>query len=123
MNFEVSFAPTIKELDFIEEWLIEERNDSGEGFYCNWSIIKNFYNRKELAVLIVDGKAVGFACWRKTSELTGQINIFEIQPEFRNSGMGTFFTNKLLEYFLETNTYVIDLQCVPENSESFWRKF
>lgn len=123
MNLAVSFTPANSELVYIEEWLIEERNASGEGFHCNWSIVKNFYDRKELAVLIADGKAVGFACWRKTSELTGQINIFEIQPEFRSRGMGTFFTNKLLEYFLETNTYVIDLQCVPEISESFWRRF
>lgn len=123
MNLAISFNPTNRELDQIEKWLIEERATSGEGFYCNWSIIKNFYDRNELGVLLVDDQAVGFACWRKTSEFTGQINIFEIKPDLRNKGLGTYFTKQIQEHFFEKNTYVIDLQCVPENSEIFWRKF
>ncbi|HTM92375.1 MAG TPA: GNAT family N-acetyltransferase, partial [Flavisolibacter sp.] len=66
--------------------------------------------------------SVGFACWQKTSEFTGQVNIFEIKPDFRSKGIGTYFTNRLLEHLLEKNTYVVDLECMPEGSESFWRK-
>jgi hypothetical protein len=76
-----------------------------------------------LAVVFADSQAVGFACWRKTSEFTGQINIFEIKPEFRSQGVGTYFTIKLLKYLTEKNIYAIDLECMPESSESFWRKF
>jgi GNAT superfamily N-acetyltransferase len=123
MNCSISFTLTKQELDEIEKWLIEERDNTGDGFYCNWTIIENFYARKELAIISVNDHPVGFACWRKTSTFSGQINIFEIKPDFRGQGLGTYFTNKLLEYFVDKTMYALDVQCVPETSESFWRRF
>lgn len=122
MKYSISLDPITQHLEEIEKWLIAERDTNGEGFYCNWTIIKNFYARNELVVLLVDNKPVGFCCWRKTSNLSGQINIFEIRPDYRGKGLGLSFTNKLLAFFVSKNIYVVDLQCVPENSESFWRK-
>jgi len=122
MKYSVNFTPTDQQVDDIEQWLIEERDSSNEGFYCNWTIIKSFFKRGELAVLIVENNPVGFCCWQKTSELSGQINIFEIKPDFRGKGFGTQFTNELEKFFVSKNVCVIDLQCVPEESEGFWKK-
>lgn len=123
MNHSVSFTPSTEHIEEIEKWLIEEKASSGEGFYCNWSIIKNFFKREELAVLLVEDKPVGFCCWGTTSDFTGQINIFEIKPDSRGKGLGASFAKNLENLFISKNIYVIDLQCEPENSETFWRKF
>jgi ribosomal protein S18 acetylase RimI-like enzyme len=118
----ISFSPTQKNLEEIEKWLIEERDVYNEGFYVNWSLIIGFYSRNELAITIVNDKTVGFCCWRKTSEFSGQINIFEINRSFRRQGIGKLFLNELERYFLTKDILVIDLQCEPEASQHFWRK-
>lgn len=122
MKYSVTFTPTDQQVNEIEKWLIEERDSSNEGFYCNWTIIKSFFKRGELAVLIVENNPIGFCCWRKTSELSGQINIFEIKPDFRGKGLGTLFAKELEKLFVSKNVCVIDLQCVPAESEEFWKK-
>jgi ribosomal protein S18 acetylase RimI-like enzyme len=121
MNLTISHTPTQDQIEEIKAWLIEEQNNSGEGFYCNWSIIASFYKRWNFSVISTNNKTIGFACWRNTSDLSGQINIFEIHPDFRRRGVGLYFTEKLLSHFVEKNVYVIDLQCVPSTSEIFWR--
>lgn len=122
MNYAISFTPTTSHLQQIEKWLIDEKNNSGEGFYVNWSIINAFFNRKELAVLTVDNDAVGFCCWRTTSDFSGQFNILEIHPTYRGKGLGAWFNSELEKFFVSNNILVVDVQCVPETSEAFWRK-
>ncbi len=123
MTYSISFTPTQQHLDEIEKWLIEEQSATGDGFYCNWTIIKSFFKKNNFAVISSNNLPIGFACWRHTSTLSGQINIFEIKPDFRKQGAGTYFTDKLLDFLIAQNIYVVDLQCVPPESESFWRKF
>ena len=42
---------TKKYLAAVEKWLRTEREQTGEGFFCNWSVIANACKRKDLFVL------------------------------------------------------------------------
>lgn len=57
---ELVLNPTDTHLHQIEMWLIDERNQYNEGFYCNWNNITDHFNDKELFCLAENEKAIGF---------------------------------------------------------------
>lgn len=118
----VTFSPTREQLNEIEEWLIEEHETLKSGFYCNWRQIETYYNKGDFSALIVDERTAGFATWRMLSEVTGQILIVELRPEFRGNGQGIQLMNQVLSYLVSKGILVVDLQCEPIESEKFWRK-
>lgn len=60
-NYQISFSPTNKQLDEIEGWLKAERQKTGEGFYCNWNVIKHSFEKNRLLTISLNNKTVGFA--------------------------------------------------------------
>lgn len=122
-KFQVSFSPTGKQIDEIEKWLISERNKTGEGFYCNWEIIKASFQKNEIAIISHNNKSVGFAIWQFTSKITARIDIAEIKPRYRNKGFAREMIMQLLSFLKEKNICVVDLQCSPPNSEPVWKRF
>jgi hypothetical protein len=121
-NYCISDRPTKSQLVEIEKWLIEERKSTSEGFYCNWNSIKSCFESKNLVVFLSNDFPIGFACLRSNGELTAEISILEIKSNCRNQGLGDYFTKMLLDYLTKKNIYIAELQCAPEESESFWKK-
>jgi len=120
-TFRVSFSPTNKEVGEIEKWLIEEREKTGDGFYCNWDNIKTSFDKNELATISINNKTVGFATWRIKTDKTARIEIAEVKPTHRKKGIGKKLTTELLTFLKDKNIFVVDLQCSPETSEPFWK--
>ncbi|HNP98507.1 MAG TPA: GNAT family N-acetyltransferase [Bacteroidia bacterium] len=121
-KIQVSFSPTINQIDEIEKWLIAERKKTGEGFYCNWNIIKSLFQKNQLAAITHNKKAIGFATWSYTSDLTARIDIVEIKPTYRNKGIGRALIMRLFHFLKERNICVVGLQCSPSNSEVVWKR-
>lgn len=121
-NYQVTFSPTIEQLGEIETWLIAEQNKTGEGFYCNWNIIKSSYEKHELVTISNKAKTIGFATWWITSGKTAKIEIAEVKLSQRKKGVGKVLIAELLNYLKNKGIYVVDLQCVPESSEPVWKK-
>ncbi len=121
-KIQVSFSPTINQIDEIEKWLIAERKKTGEGFYCNWNIIKASFQNNQLGIITYNKKTIGFATWMLTSDLTARIDIAEIKPTYRNKGIGRVLIMQLLSFLKKRNICVIDLQCSPSNSEDVWKR-
>ena len=46
----------------------------------------------------------------------------EINPKYRNKGIGTYFFNQTASFFKEKGFLAINLYCAPEESENFWKK-
>ena len=120
--YEIFFLPTDKQVGEIEKWLIAESKKTGDGFYCNWTIIKSSFHKNELIVISFNNKTVGFATWRLTSEKTARIEIAEIKPKFRKKGIGKKLITELLIFLNDKNICVVDLQCSPENSAPIWKR-
>jgi hypothetical protein len=59
-QYSISFSPSKLQFKELEIWLIEEQNATGEGFNYNWSIIKNFFERNNLVVLLNNDLPNGF---------------------------------------------------------------
>jgi hypothetical protein len=119
--YKVTFSPSDKHVKEIEKWLKAERKNTGNGFYCNWEIIKSSFDKNELVTISLNNHTVGFATWLLTTNKTARIEIFEIKAKLRNKGIGKKLLFELLNCLEDKDVYVVDLQCAPSSSELFWK--
>lgn len=120
-NIEISLSPSLAQLCEIKEWLRQEDALTKEGFYCNWSLINMFFEKKCFAAISFANLTIGFITWRTTSQLTANIHILEINPNFRKKGYGKVLVKKVLSAMIKTGIYAVDLQAQPFSSSPFWK--
>jgi N-acetylglutamate synthase-like GNAT family acetyltransferase len=120
-DFELIISPTELDLECIKQWLIKEREETGEGFYCNWGSIEKGFKNKQIICINENNNPIGFVVWNRR-EIYTEIGILEIKPNFRKKGIGEIFINKITEYFKQNEILVIKLFCEPRESEEFWKK-
>lgn len=117
----LNFQPTKKHLNDIEKWLEKEWNKTHEGFYCNWNIIEESFEKGNLNVVTENSSAVGFVVYR-VYDLTAVIDIVEIRASYRKNGLAKMLINGTLEFLKSNGVLAVELFCSPENSEPFWKK-
>lgn len=120
MKYEFIATPRIGRLEQITGWLREENENCGCGFYCHITVIKKAFADKEVVCVTVKNVAIGFAVYTK-HRYTARIEIAEISPSYRGSGAGRFLIENCLQALAKRNVLVVDLECAPKNSESFWQ--
>lgn len=117
----ISFKPSKKAFSEIESWLITEYKKTKQGFYCNWNIIKEYYDEKKIATISVNNSAIGFLAWYET-DLVATIQICEIKPSERSKGYLKILFSEITSFFLKKNIIALSLECAPPSSEIVWRK-
>ena len=105
------------DLAAIDEWLRKERDETGDGFYCNWGIIVSSFEERELYVLRTDGYPVAFLSDQGTTH-----NIAEVHPEHRGKGYGKRLATHMIALSREHGLSVIEIDCAPSTSVPFWRR-
>ncbi len=113
----ISYSPTSEQLAQIESWLITEQVEHNEGFYCNWEEISNAFQENLMAVISKNGRAIGFAIWRFSSEQTATLSIIEIKPAERRKGFGKVLTEALMAHLLQKGIKIIDAHCLSTISK------
>ena len=106
-----------EDLAIVKEWLLAEREQTGEGFFCNWSVITKALKRKDLFVLAADGDIVGFAVIGAKGP-----DIVEVRPDMRGMGYGRRIAEWAIKSVADRGNSVIEGQCSPESSVPFWKK-
>jgi GNAT superfamily N-acetyltransferase len=108
---------TKKDLAAVEKWLRAEHEKTGEGFFCNWSVIAGAFKRKDLFVLAADGDIAGFV----VDAVKGP-DIVEVCPEKRGMGYGRRLAEWAITSAVDRGNSVIEGKCAPESSAPFWEK-
>ncbi len=121
IEYKISFNPTEEQITEVENWLIEEKKTSDEGFYCNWEIICNSYQKQECAILISNHKVIGFGTW-SIFDQTSKLDLVEIHPKFRQKGFGELIINEIIKVLSKQNIFAINADCINEKSENLLRK-
>jgi ribosomal protein S18 acetylase RimI-like enzyme len=106
----------------IKGWLIEERSETGGGFYCNWKIIQSAIDDGFCFILRYRDHTIGFLTWSNTTEFTARIVIAEIKPSHRGLSAGRTMVTQFLKYLSSKKFVIVDLECSPSSSVAFWRK-
>lgn len=140
---------TSSDLDYVHQWLADEqrrydayvdrRRANAEidentprlekGFLCNWMIIQDYYDKKELQILLTPktSQPVAFLCASLPSVqdfctgITG-IDILEVHPDHRKKGYGRELATHVVAQARDRNICIMRLECVPQTSEHFWKK-
>ncbi|MCJ2031270.1 GNAT family N-acetyltransferase [Methylobacterium sp. J-043] len=110
-------AATARDLAAIEAWLREEREQTGGGFFCNWNIIASLFDRQEMFVVDVAGDPVAFLVNDGVAHI-----IAEVRPDQRGRGYGRVIAEAMTEQSKARGLSVIEIDCAPETSVSFWAK-
>jgi hypothetical protein len=121
IEYKISFNPTEEQITEVENWLVEEKKTSDEGFFCNWELIYKSYQKKECAILISNQKVIGFGTW-SIFDQTSKLEIIEIHPKFRRKRFGEFIINEIIIELTKQNCFVINADCINEKSEKLLRK-
>ena len=108
---------TPADLAEIEVWLIAEREETGEGFYCNWNVIQGGLEHDKTFVMLRDGEAVAVLV-----DGTVGPDILSVRPDLRGHGLGGQFAQWLFERALSRGYSVLEIECAPQTSVPFWRK-
>lgn len=117
----IDVAPLEQDIEQILAWLKRECDINGVGFYHNKDIIFDSFRRDNAIVLKHRGENIGLVTWSSYGILVN-IDIFVINPSYRDKGYGKFFFQAISTYFREEGFKAIKLFCEPKSSEQFWRK-
>ena len=120
----ITIAPSSdKHLESILDWLREERSKTGEGFYCNKSIIISSHHNGEVHVALENEFVVGFVGDHLYSYSKGSsIDILEVHPKHRNRNIGKTLALGTISRLFELGAELVSVECAPRSSEGFWRK-
>ncbi|WP_026838204.1 GNAT family N-acetyltransferase [Gillisia sp. JM1] len=111
-NSNLQIRPSKIQLDEIHQWLKKEYDTTHQGFYCNWSIIVEAFDKERLITFQSSNKAVGFFVWR-AGRVHIEIDIMEIAPNFRHKGFGKTFESYISSYFEASGYKAFKLFCDP----------
>lgn len=105
----------------VKDWLLIEHRTESNSFHNKIDNIEHAYNLNQMSCLTFENQTIGFATWR-TQDNIAFIDLFEINPSFRNRSLGRQFFEKLASFFVNRGIYVIELKFISDESEEFWTK-
>jgi GNAT superfamily N-acetyltransferase len=120
-DLEIDFKPTKEHLNTIKAWLIEEREKSGEGFFCNWEVITDAFAKKTMVLIYKSKSPIGFLTWFDWGAVT-TIQIAEIKPGLRRMGYGRLLAEFFFSKMTQQGVVALNLHCQPTKSEKVWKK-
>lgn len=118
---ELEFNPTKAHLARIKEWLKEEGESTGEGFFCNWGVIQRCFDDQRLIIGLYQNIPIGFVTHNQIGS-TLVFDIMEIKPTHRNKGLGKQLFLESIKYFKEKGVSKIEVDSINEGSARFCRK-
>ena len=117
----VIIEPTEEHLVEVLGWLKVEEDTTGNGFYCNLSVISKCFSDGRARCLVEHGKVIAFGLYRLECDYS-EIVIMEVHPKHRSRGLGVHLSKHLLALLQSLGAKSVHVQCSPVTSEPFWRK-
>ena len=103
------------------DWLKNEYDELGEGFYCNRKVISKSFMNSTGFCAVYQGSPVGFT----TFDLfipESTIYIIEVHPALRRHGIGSQLLKSTIEWLHINGAKCIEVECTGQASEAFCKK-
>lgn len=109
---------TDADMQSIEAWLPRDRSIGT--LAANWNLTQREFQKGQVFVWAEaeTGSPVAY-CW---GTLNSHDSILEVQPAFRGRGIGQALVDFMIEASVRANEPLLEIQCAPESSESFWKR-
>lgn len=104
-NIEFSTKPNEKELRDIQSWC--------EPY--NYVDAESAYKRKKLFVILYQGNAIAFMCYRR-EKIIATIDFAEVHPKLRDRQVGGYLLECALRHFKRTHIKGVELYCTSPDS-------
>lgn len=114
-------AATLMDLPELLVWLKEERDETGEGFYCNKEVIEKSFRRDEGLCAIWNGRIVGFAVFQMFSD-GGGVQIVEAHPSARRQQIGSQLLKAAIDVLRCHGAHYVDVECTSAEGEALCRR-
>jgi GNAT superfamily N-acetyltransferase len=101
----------------IVQWLREENENDGTGFYCNVDVIDRAHSAGNMMVLIEDKVPVAFLANGLTRD-----GLLEVRADRRRRGYGRDLAEMALQQAIADDVCVLEIQCAPATSIPFWER-
>jgi GNAT superfamily N-acetyltransferase len=100
-------------------WLKDEhdREGTGNGFWCNHSILQKDHDAGQLLVLREAGETVAFQTGRLLTP-----GILEVRPDLRGRGYGKQLADYCIAEARSKDICFLHIECNPHTSIPFWQK-
>ncbi|MGV8869947.1 MAG: GNAT family N-acetyltransferase [Janthinobacterium svalbardensis] len=102
------------------EWLKAENERDGTGFYCNRNVIERLFFRGDGLCYMVAGRTVGFVVFQMYID-GGEIHIIEIEPSFRQQGLGSQLLMAGVEALRGKGAKYVEVECTSLEGEALCR--
>ncbi|WPU66522.1 GNAT family N-acetyltransferase [Peredibacter starrii] len=109
-----------EDLKQVLDWLKAENAAGLPGcFYCNRSLIKESFKKKNVWILDLGKGPIAFLV---LNPLCSSIEILEVKHAERGHGYGRKMAEFAISYFKSKNHSIIRIDCQPSSSINFWKK-
>jgi GNAT superfamily N-acetyltransferase len=99
------------------DWLREEWNDYGEGFWANHSVIEEYHLADMVVAIDDDGAPIAFAAVTEEG-----IDLFSVRDTHEGKGVGTKLAHFTIQLLWDRGLQAVTLLCSPKKSYGFWQK-
>lgn len=111
---------TLEDLPEILAWLKEEREQTGDGFYCNKVVIENCIAGGDGLCAIDNSKIVGFAVFQMLGE-GGDVHIIETHPSARRQRIGSQLLRESIDALRKRGAHYVSVECTSAGGEALCR--
>lgn len=119
-KYDINFSPNQEQVEQLKKWMITE-NQLRTGLVHYIDIFQRHIEKNTLAVITHHHEAIGFASW-DIFKRSGHLAVVAVSPPYRRSGIGRYLMEAVFYHLLQSNVFVLYLECAPAKSERFWKK-
>ena len=98
-------------------WLKIEKDQGGEGFYCNRNIIEKAFAAGEGLCVFAESGIIGFAIFQMFTE-GSNLDIIEVQSIQRRQGVGSQLLIAAIDTLREQGAKYIHVECTSTDGEA-----
>ncbi|MFT6948722.1 MAG: hypothetical protein ACJARP_003156 [Vicingaceae bacterium] len=114
----IELNPTKDHLSEIKSWLKEERESTGEGFFCNWGVIERAFQNELVLIGLMEDKPIGFIVYYfSVPKLI--YHIIEIKPSHRKKRFGKLLFLESIVHFKKKGVKKVEVDSINEESYQF----
>jgi GNAT superfamily N-acetyltransferase len=108
---------TAEHLTYVLAWLKQEHETTGEGFYCNASVIQECFAEGKAVCALRDEAVVAFAVFFVVPPTSG-VSIIEVHPSYREQGVGRRLMTEVLKRLRRRGAEYVNADCTSKAGEA-----